>query len=632
MDFINHRILRINLSSGSMEVDNRDELFYRKYAGGSALGLYYCLSGIPRGCDPLEEENVLCFSTSIVTGAPISCLSRFSVNTKSPITGGIADSQCGGYWGPELKFSGYDALIISGRAPEPVYIFINRGEVKIMEASRLWGLTTGETEERLREKHGDKSIRIASIGKAGENLVRYANIMTDCSHACGRTGVGAVMGSKNLKAVAVKGDRKNLSLHDSEGCKRIARMAAGRIKTVPPLQGLSSLGTSMLVTPLQRIGCLPTKNFKMGVFEAYDKINGEALHEHLSVKSDTCFACSVRCKRVVSSSGPVPIDPLYGGPEYETLASFGSYLMVDDIHVIAKANELCNKYGLDTISTGSSIAFAMECNEKNILDENMIDGERIEFGNKNVVLPLIEKIADRTGIGRLLAEGPARAAAIIGRGAEGYAIHVKGNPLPAHMPRIKRSMSLIYSVNPFGADHMSSVHDAAVSEKASEEVKDRMRFLGIYESSELMDMDSTKIRFALYTQIYCSLLDSLCGCAFGFSPSFVLFSFRDLIEIIRCATGLNVSSWELMKIGERRMNMMRLFNERCGFSAENDTLPSRMFEEFSEGPAEGVAVDRVQFEESKKEYYELAGWDPVTGNPRESKIKELGLEWALLTT
>ena len=621
----NNKILIVNLSDSSVKIENPGEQFFRKYMGGSALGVYYCLREIPKGADPLGPDNVLVFAPGVLTGAPIPCASRYTVTAKSPLTGGIGDAQAGGWWAPELKWAGFDAIVVKGKSKKPVYLWIKNGDVEIREASHLWGKNIGDTEDLIQQELKDTKIRVSGIGPGGENLVKYACIINEKRHAAGRTGMGAVMGSKNLKAVAVRGEKSDQKYFNPDYLKGLTKIAIELIPQNPVMDESQKLGTISCLTSMHLSGGLPTRNFQSGVFENYENISAEKLHETIFVKSGTCYHCPVFCKRIVKAEEPYHIDPDYGGPEYETTAALGSYLCVDDLAVISKGNELCNKYTLDTISTGASIAFAMECFENGLLSLEETDGLELKFGNKEVVVPLIEKIAYREGIGNLLADGPREAAKKIGANSYKYSIDVKGNPLPAHMPRVKKSLALAYAVIPFGADHCSTTHDPAFTSDAPDLFTDRVKSFGLSKNVDMDILDLESTRLVYYTQQYYALMDSLAVCIFGFGEIW-LFDMEHLVRATEAVTGWKVSSWELMKVGERRTNLMRIFNAREGFGAKDDTLPDRLFEPLIGGPTEGKSIDRIAFEKAKRDYYGMAGWDIETGNPTAGKLKELGLE------
>lgn len=615
------QMLHFDLTNEVVRIEKPDSVFYRKYVGGSLMGSYYVYKGVPAGIDAFSPENVLVFATSPTTGAPVSGASRFNVTALSPLTGTLGDSQGGGFWGAELKFAGFDCVVITGRAEKPVYISVVDGECSIKDAQHLWGKNSGETVSQIKDEMGDKRVRVATIGQAGENLVRYACITNELKHYCGRNGLGAVMGSKNLKAIAVRGT-KAPEMADPEAVREIARRGSRQVDEHPQASTLKKYGTAIVVSAQQQVGGLPTRNWTSGVFEGAEKISGVALKDTVLQKNEACWACAVRCKRVVAAEIPYHVDPAYGGPEYESLSSLGSYLEIDDLVTVCKANELCNKYTMDTISLGGTVAFAMECFEKGLLTTEDTHGIELTFGNGEALIQIIEKIAHREGIGNLLAEGSARAAVEIGRGAEELAIHVKGQELPAHMPEVKASLALSYASNPFGADHMSSAHDPFL--EADPMSKD-MASIGFDQQQPSRALNSSKARLYAVTQQLISLLDTLELCQFCFGID-CLYSVDDIVSLVRATAGWDTDLQELMEVGERRINLMRAFNAREGFSRKDDVLPQRLYQPLAGGPSDGNKIDPKEFELALDEYYRLMGWDN-DGCPTKAKLEELGLEW-----
>jgi aldehyde:ferredoxin oxidoreductase len=509
----NGKILHVDLTAGTLSVEEPPEAFYRKYMGGQGIGLYYILKEMPAGTDPLGPENVLAITLGVVTGAPVSGQSRVMANAKSPLTGAIGDAQAGGFWPAEAKSAGFDAFIIKGKAEKPIYLWVQDGQAELRDAAHLWGQVTGEAQAAIREELGDAKIEVLQIGPAGEQLVRYAAIINNANRANGRTGMGAVMGSKNLKAIAVRG-KKRPDMADSKALAEIARWGAENFAE-SDVYAMGLHGTAEVVTYQQRTGGLPTRNWASGVLEEYKAIDGVTMSETILKERDTCYACVVRCKRVVEvTEGPYRADALYGGPEYETIATFGSYCGVSDLAAIAWANQLCNMYGLDTITTGATIAWAMDCFERGILTTEDTGGLELRFGDAEAMVKMTERIAQREGFGDLLAEGMTQAAAKLGPQAEALVTAVKGNPLPAHMPQVKRSLALIYAVNPYGADHQSSEHDPSYKSYA-----DRMAELDLLDPQPRDVLNAEKVRFAVYTQrFYCLLNTVACASSCGDRP------------------------------------------------------------------------------------------------------------------
>jgi len=374
----NGKILRVNLSNRSYDIEEPNERFYRKYLGGRALGLYYMLKEVATRVSPFDSKNKIIFAPSIITGSPIPGTSRHSVVSKSPLTGGYAESEAGGYWGVELKKAGFDAVIVEGKSEKTCYISIVNNNISIKDASHIWGKDTGEAQEIIRKEVGYPKARVAIIGQGGENLVRFACIVNDLTHINGRSGLGAVMGSKKLKAISVVGTGK-IKLADRKKCLKLAKYFVENYQKNADNKQLNRYGTSQYYINANNAGTLPTENFKGGYFKNAEKVSHLRLDELLVKKHEGCYACPIRCKIICESNKPIKIDRKYGGPEFESMAAFSSFLRVDDIYVMVKANELCNRYGLDTIATGNVIGFAMECFEKGILSKKDTNGIELKF-------------------------------------------------------------------------------------------------------------------------------------------------------------------------------------------------------------------------------------------------------------
>lgn len=621
MHGFNGRILRVDLSTGDIEVEQPDERFYRRYVGGWSFIAYYLLKEVPAGTDPLGPENLLIFSTGPVTGVPVAGAGRSHVGAKSPLTGAFGEADVGGWWGAELTHAGFDGVIIRGQAPEPVYLWIKDGEAEIRPADHLWGLLTADTQATLREELGDDRVRVAQIGPAGERLAPIAAVMHDVNRAAGRTGLGAVMGSKRLKAIAVRGTgRKELA--DPEGVREVARWYIDHYPTTWAA-GLRENGTANGV--FQHLsGGLPTYNFQKGTFdEGWEGITGERMTETILKERDTCFACPVRCKRVVEvTEGAYPVDPTYGGPEYETIGAFGSSCGVGDLAAIARANQLCNAYGLDTISCGVTIAWAMECFERGLLTSDDTGGLALRFGDAGAMVEAVELIGRREGFGEILSAGAAQAARQIGRGSEAYVMHVKGEEIPMHEPRIKFGLGVGYTTSPTGADHMHNFHDTSFTGESG--IADLHQF-GILDPLPYDDLSPAKMRLAA-VQIPWRTLNNVLGFCMFVSGSFTR---NKVLEMVKAITGWKTSMVELLQAGERAYTLARAFNSREGFTAEDDRLPDRFFEPFEEGPSEGNALPRETFEAARTTFYRMMGWDPETGAPEEWKLEELDVAWVI---
>jgi len=602
------KILRVNLSKEKISSENLEETFYRRYFGGRGLIAYYLLKELEPRIDPLSPENKLIFACGPVTGAPVSGSGRNSVGAKSPLTGAYGEAEAGGFWGAELKQAGFDAIIFEGKASDPVYLWIHDQKVELRDASRLWGLEIKKSQETIRNDLGDK-VKVAQIGPGGEKLVRYASVVNDLNHVAGRCGMGAVMGSKNLKAVAVKGSTR-VPVRKPKKLGKLARWMAQNVDNVA--HALHTYGTGDAMDAMEETGNLPIRNFRDGDFPEVDHISAEAVKEHVRVGMGTCFACAVACKKEVKVKEPWNVDPAYGGPEYETLASLGSNCGVSDLKAICKANELCQRYSIDTISTGVTISFAMECFEHGLLTKADTDGMDLSFGNAESMVKLVELIGEKTGLGALLAEGTKRAAEHIGNGAEEFAVHVKGQEVPMHDPRLKRG-----EVSPTGADHVHNIHDTFLYPQLPKSYNS----LGILEAVPVEDFGPKKVRLYKYVGEWRTLNNFLVMCLF--TP----WSVIQKVEIVRSVTGWNTTAFELMKVVERGNTLTRIFNIREGFTEKDDWLPPRFFKPKTSGALSKTSVNPEELQKAKLTYYDMMGWTEQ-GIPKQSTLEELNIAWA----
>lgn len=613
MKGFNGRILRVNFTTAQFSIDEPSENYYKCYLGGRGFIIHTLLTEVPRGINPLGPKNKLIFALGPITGHPLIGSGRNSVGSKSPLTGAFGESEAGGFWGAELKRSGYDAIIIEGISPKPVYLWISNGHVEIHDAGRIWGLDVADTQKAIQEELRDTKIRTAVIGPAGEKLVRYACIFNDISHVAGRTGMGAVMGSKNLKAIAVRG-RELPEVADKEKILELSRYMNQNFKEKTPYWRYGT-GSNMML--YEETGSLPIRNFTGGRFPGVRKITAQSMFEKSYVeKMDGCFACPIRCKRRVKIAEPWKTNPIYGGPEYETLAALGSNCGIDDLEAIIKAHELCNRYGIDTISTGVSISFAMECFEKGILTREDTDGLELTFGNAQAMVELVERIALRKGFGSLLAEGTKEASKKIGKGSAEFAMHVKGEEIPMFEPRYKQGMGLHYSIHATGADHCSGIHDDLINMNLAE-----WESIDIAESIPITELSPRKARMLYHVGLWRQMGNYLGLCLF------VPWSCKQIRDAMEFITGWPMSYWRLMKTVERGITLTRIFNIREGFSAKDDKLPHRFAIPTSNGPLKGIAVDPEKLAEAQKIYYQMLGWDAL-GIPTYGRLVELGIEWA----
>jgi len=610
------KILRVNLSTNSSSIEEPKEDFYRRYLGGTGFISYFLLKEVKKGIDPLGPDNKLIFANGPLTGVPVSGTGRNSVGAKSPLTGGQGNAEVGGFWGAELKFAGFDAIIIEGKAQAPVYLWIEDGKVEIKDARNLWGKPTKDVQDALKKEHGS-GTRVCQIGPAGENMARFACIVNDINHAAGRCGLGAVMGSKNLRAIAVRGHQK-FPIANQEATTTLIRRLIGQIKNNRASQGMHAAGTAGGVMGFNTTSNLPTRNFQQGQFEGAEKIAGAAINQTVLKRRGGCYACTVRCKPECAVGEPYNVIPEYGGPEYETVAALGSLCGIDNLPAIVKGNALCSAYSLDTIGTGGSIAFAMECFERGIITEKDTGGIKLNFGNAEAMLQMIEMIAHRKGFGNILAEGVARAAQKIGKGSEAWAMHVKGQEIPMHEPRLKMGLGIGYAISHTGADHCHNIHDTTYTMRMGS----GMKAMGIFDPLPSQDLSPAKIRILLYGSLWQHILDCLVFCMF------VPLSSDDIVELMRAVTGWNTNLFELMKCAERYVTMARVYNIREGKSKTDDVLPKRFFTPFESGPIKGIAPTETQVNEAIETYYGMLGWDK-NGAPTSAKLGDLGVEWVM---
>ncbi|HKI54362.1 MAG TPA: aldehyde ferredoxin oxidoreductase family protein, partial [Anaerolineales bacterium] len=616
-------------TAGSLTVEEPKEAFYRKYLGGSAMGMYYILRDMPKGADPVGPDNVLTLMTGVTTGAAISGQSRINANAKSPISGGIGDSQGGGFFPAELKFAGIDGIVIKGKAENPVYLWIKDGEFELRDASHLMGKITGDVEDILKEEVGDNKIEILQHGPAAEKGILFSSLVSMANRNNGRTGMGLVMASKNLKAVVVRGSSKP-SLADKDALVALNKTGPKILPTNPDMPGLADDGTATVVMFQNTIGSLPTRNYSEGQFEHCEDISGETMSATVLKGRDTCYACVVRCKRVVEiTEGAYKVDPKYGGAEYETLGTFGSYCGVNDLAAVNLANQKCNEHAVDTIAAGATIAFAMECFENGILNAEQTGGLELKFGNADAMLKALDMMLNAEGeFGRTLGMGSERAAKVWGNGADDFLITVKGAESPAHMPQAKRSLGLIYAVNPFGADHQSSEHDPYYEEGVEDLNLNRLKMLGLDKPQPEHSLTKEKVRFAYLTELFFSMLDSVELCQFVYGPAWTLYGPAETVEMINAVTGWGVTVDELQEVGARRLNLFRTFNAREGLDRKADKLPKKFFKALKgEGPTAGIALTQDELDSAIDEYYKLAGWTE-DGVPTPETLKKHDIEWA----
>jgi aldehyde:ferredoxin oxidoreductase len=609
------KILRVDLSRGDLREAELPDAFWRACLGGQGFVAHTLMREMKAGVDPLGPDNVLVFATGVLTGYPFSGSGRNSVGARSPLTGAFGCADVGGWWGAELRRAGYDAIVIRGESRHPVYLRIQDGHPELRDARALQGRPTAEVQEAIREAMGDERVRIAQCGPAGERLVKFACILNDLRHAAGRTGMGAVMGAKKLRAVAVRGTAAP-GVADGERLQLMARTMARRLREEDTT--LTELGTPGVLMPLHLGGGLPTHNFRQGHFAGAERLSAQALNAGPLAGRDSCFACAATCKRIASTGPPWEVDSTYGGPEYETLAALGSLCGVDDLEAVCKGHEIANAQGIDTISAGVAIAFAMEAAELGILAEQYAgDGRELRFGNARAMVDLLRAIAFRQGLGELLGEGVAAAARRLGPRAEPLAMAVKGLEVPMHEPRFKPGLGLGYAVSPTGADHCHNLHDTYY-EKPGRGV-DGLAALGVYGPVPRADTGPAKLRLYWAVSTVRHLNNCLGVC------NFIPWTPQDLRDLTAAVTGWDISLLELVQGAERSLNLARCFNLREGFTAADDRLPDRLHQPFADGPLAGQGLNPTAFEGMRSRYYELMGWDE-RGRPTAGRLMALGLE------
>jgi len=605
------KILRVNLSKGSVSEEKLNEEAAHDYIGGRGLGIKYLYDEIDPKIDPLSPKNKLIMATGPLTGTGALAGGRYTVVTKAPLTGAIANSNSGGYFGAELKYAGYDMIIFEGKAKEPVYLWIENDKAEIRSAKESWGKDIHKTTELI-QSETDDDAKVACIGPAGENLVKFANIMNDNGRAAGRSGVGAVMGSKNLKAVAVKGTN-GVTVADPEGFRQAVLAAIKEFHDPYMSEVLAKYGTSDVVEFSNELGLLPTRNFQTGVFEGASKIGGSVIAKYNlrgATKTKACFGCPLACGRVTR----VPNGEFKGegeGPEYETLGSLGSVCGIDNPEALLKANYICNKMGMDTISAGVTIGCAMELFENGFLPEKDV-GKKLEFGDGRALVELLEKTAHREGFGNVIAEGSYRLAEKYGHPE--LSMTVKKLEIPNYDPRGGQGFALAYATSNRGACHIrNEVHCVEFF---------GISLMDIIETGGSLDRFATKGKPEVvrkFQDFYCMIDSSgICNFIIIGSPDANVF-----INLMEKGTGLSFGGLDgFLKTGERIFTLERLFNIKAGFTSKDDTLPKRMLEEpMPEGPGKGHVV---HLDEMLPELYKLRGWGK-NGVPTEGKLVELGI-------
>jgi aldehyde:ferredoxin oxidoreductase len=591
------KYLDVNLSTDKILELPTDLKLAEQFIGGKGFGAKLLYDTLKPGIDPLSSNNLILFMTGPLSGTSVQTSGRWCVVTKSPLTGIYLDSQIGGKFGHRLKRSGFDFIMVRGKAETPCYLEVSSDRVTLHSASDLWGKGTYKTEEILKTRH--KGSEVASIGPAGENLVTYASIMTDRTHMAGRGGAGAVMGSKNLKAIITSGSQK-IETVNPDVFKTLTRAFTKKVRENPGVKRRHEIGTVMWVKMSNDAGFLPTRNFQSGVFKGADAISGERMRDEFVVGHTACYRCAIACGKTTRFEEGKFSGLEVDGPEYETSALMGASCGIDDLGAIAKSNQICDDLGLDTITAGGTIAFAMECNEKDILDQT--DVNDLKFGNAEAQHEMLNLIAYRKGVGDLFAGGSLTAANAISQNSSEFAVQVKGLELAGIEPRGSFGMALAYSTSDRGGCHQRCWTPTA---ELSGTLK-RFNFEGVAKFVK----ENQDERAVCYSLVLCDFLP---------------FTITEMVEMLNAATGFSYTPESYLLTGERIWNLTRLFNTREGITAKNDVLPARFYkEEAPEGDPKGQKIDLIGFEKTKSEYYNLRGWDS-NGIPTKEKLESLAL-------
>jgi len=611
-------IIWVDLTTGSIDKQPIDDEMVNKYLLGAGYLSRVLYDMISEGTDPLGRDNVLGFATGLLTGSMFPRSSRHVIAALSPLTNIWGESHAAGFWGAELKLAGYDAIMFTGASSVPVYLHIEDSRVELLDASHLWGTDVFETDDVIRKTHGKRS-RVLSIGQAGENLVRFAAIMNDRDRASARSGLGAVMGSKKLKAISVKGtgkievaDQKNYLKQMDEFYERMMSNAftPGRVK----------YGTTSLVELMQHIGRLPSYNMRQGVFDGYDKISGDAINEKYLVKARSDWSCLQRCGRYTAvRSGPYSFEG--GAPEFETQSSMGSRCGNDNLESVLFGHHLANQYGIDTISLGGTISWAMEAWDEGLITAEDTGGIDLSWGNHDTIIKLTKMIALREGFGDILAEGSERAAQRIGRGTDKFVMTVKKQEIAGQEPRAQKSMGLAAVTAARGADHLYAF---PVLDEAGFDDDIKKRF-GEEYLPEMADRLNPKYKGIMVKECedFMVMVESVGLCKYGtqIPPEFY---YDDVALALKVHNGLDLTGADLQLIGERIVNLNRLFNARFGVTRKDDCLPDRLTK--VKAPLGPSAGEVVELDQMLDEYYSVRGWDQVTGLPLKGTLERLGLE------
>jgi len=613
------RVLKVDLTDGSTALEELSSDFKRNYVGGRGFNMKRLYERVPPEIDPLSADNVFFVSVGPLTGTSFPGAARVNFSAKSPQTGILGDSNTGGFFGPELKFAGYDQLVIEGQAPRPVYLYIKDDRVELRPAEDLLEKDALERQSHLMEELDDGRLQVAAIGPAANNGVKFSGIFCNQVRAAARTGMGLVMASKNLQAIAVRGT-KGVRVKRPKEFGELIEGLDKEIREHPEYEDRLMMGTTKLISQLNEAGCLATRHFQTGRFEDADRVSGEYLAENYKKKNKGCFSCTIPCSRFLEIESGKYEGLKTEGPEFEGLAGFSSRVGVNDVKATLKGVDLCNRYGMDVISTSECISFSMELYERGILTKEDVDGLELSWGNEGAILELAEKIGRREGFGDLLADGVRSAAERIGGEAQRYAMHVKGLEVFQADPRGIKAYALGFAVASRGGDHLRS----EPSFEFKEDPEEGQERFGVPESAFRLEYKG-KGKVVNFHEKRSAFADSLEVCKNTISNMEIL-SYAEGAKLLNALTGMDFSAAELERSMERIVNLERAYIVREGVRRADDTLPRRFLEEpLPEecGPSAGSVVELAPMLD---EYYEEHGWDKETGIPKAEKLRSLGLE------
>lgn len=621
----NGKILFIDLNDYTYRFEEKEENFWRKYVGGGLASAFLLCEQTDAGIDPLSKDNLLIFSSSVVAGQPAPGLARFTTSAKSPLTGGIGETRTEGPFGAAIKGCGADIIVFKGKAQKPVSVLLDNGKVIFMDSADWWGMSVGQTVDAIETKIG-KNVHHAIIGPAGENLVRFASIVTDRTFQASRMGMGAVMGSKNLKALVIKDiiippvyDEDLLKNISSDFSKRMTSNNLSKWQYDPP-------GFSCWLYLHGLDAALCTNNYSKSSFDDINSFKEENFLSH-RINDLVCPGCPNNCIKKIHPNGSDDLDARSSGIHQEVTGTLGPNIGVSDLDMILRYNNLCNQYGLDPTSLGFTISFAMELFEKEILTSD--DGAVIKFGDADAVIKIITDIAFRTGLGNILAEGTRRAAALIGKGSIRFAMQVKGLEMVPFEPRSQTNLALGYAVAPIGPRYDICEHDWDFDTNVGwDHTLNLCRTLGILERIPMNYIGPEKVKIFKQLITIWSAADALDMCIFAIAPTRLL-SLPQMAQLLHAVTGWETSDYEIMCIGERRLNLMRWYNQREGITSDEDVLPERFYSEpIGDGPRKGDVIDKENFHRSIKTFYGMMGWDE-NANPLPATLYDQGLDWLI---